>query len=185
MSTPYHKALVLIGRHRGTPAAYGFAKLILSLYYPGGGYGLGDCVAGFDSDQRELVCQIVEHYLEHGPDAVLGEVAEVVRITYPNLSGEGVTIAPPHEPLTGGMSAGQLDRLDGYAERLIEDPTDSSYTVLSTGEQMYVLLAASRADRLADRGDTIPEALARLGEPDVANLVARWQYRHYSPPAIL
>ena len=80
-----------------------------------------------------------------------------------------------------GMTASQLDRLDECALRLIANPDDESYGPLSTGERIYVLLAASRADLLAAQGDTIPEALYRLGDTDIANLMARWRFQHYRP----
>jgi PRTRC genetic system protein C len=80
----------------------------------------------------------------------------------------------------GGMNAAQLDRLDGIATNLIEHGWNDT-GVLSTGEKIYVLLAASRADLLAARGDTVPEAIARLDADDVNSLVERWRYFHYVP----
>lgn len=74
----------------------------------------------------------------------------------------------------------QLDRLDAIAERvaIAKDPLkETNIGVLSTGERLYVALAASRQDVLDAYGYTIAEALARIDTGWTAELVRRWQYR--------
>lgn len=71
------------------------------------------------------------------------------------------------------MDETQLNHLDGIAweaRNRIDDRTG----VLSTGERLYVALAANRLDLMPDY--TIAQALARLGEDDVAELIKRWRY---------
>jgi hypothetical protein len=75
------------------------------------------------------------------------------------------------------MNQDQLERLDGIAGELKGSRGRGSFGVLSTGEKLYVALAANRPDLLKDAGYSIPEALARLGSTDIASLVQRWQYR--------
>jgi hypothetical protein len=70
----------------------------------------------------------------------------------------------------------QLDALDAIATRVAKDDLDC-YGPLSTGERLYVALAASRTDLLERDSYTIAEALARIGEGWTAELVRRWQYR--------
>ena len=74
------------------------------------------------------------------------------------------------------MSA-QLDALDAIAERLAGNDAREGWGVLSTGEKLYVALAANRVDLLAALNYSIPEALARVGETWTRELVSRWQYR--------
>ena len=71
------------------------------------------------------------------------------------------------------------DRLDNVAARVAKEPDGRSAGVLSTGERLYVYLAANRPDLLADCGYTIVEAIARIaadGGRAVPELVNRWQY---------
>lgn len=69
-----------------------------------------------------------------------------------------------------------LDRLDRLATRVAQGERYGT-GVLSTGEALYVALAANNTDMLRERGYTIAESLARLGEEDVAELIERWRYR--------
>lgn len=76
-----------------------------------------------------------------------------------------------------GMTNSQLDRLDDIAEAIrrgVEGARDQ-VGVLSTGERIYVALAANDMSIKSDY--TIVEAIARLGDDDVRALVQRWQYR--------
>ena len=74
------------------------------------------------------------------------------------------------------MNDTQLDRLDEIALQ-VRKCNRHAVGVLSTGEQLYVALAASSATMLRNLGYTIPQALARLGQDDARELVSRWQYR--------
>ena len=69
-----------------------------------------------------------------------------------------------------------FERLDALAIRLAQGD-DSATDALSTGEGLYVALAANRSDVLERRGYTIAEALVRLGDAWRETLVARWQCR--------
>jgi hypothetical protein len=53
----------------------------------------------------------------------------------------------------------------------------SGFGVLSTGEKVYVALAANDAALLTELDYTIAEAIARLGTEWTVYLVSRWQYR--------
>jgi hypothetical protein len=75
------------------------------------------------------------------------------------------------------MTTNQLDHLDAVAESLKGNRARGAFGVLSTGEKLYVALAANRADLLAGMRYTIAEALARLGGDDIVALARRWQYR--------
>ena len=75
-----------------------------------------------------------------------------------------------------GMSPSQLDHLDEIAQQVSTGNYDG-VGVLSTGERLYVALAANSANLLARADYTITQAIARLGWDDTAELVARWQYR--------
>lgn len=70
----------------------------------------------------------------------------------------------------------QLDRLDAIALRVAKGNLDG-FGVLSTGERLYVALAASSVELLDRQGYTIAEAIARIGTDWTAQLVSRWQYR--------
>lgn len=77
----------------------------------------------------------------------------------------------------------QLDYLDRIAGGLFRGPNASrelgnggGFPPLSTGERVYVALAANRADLLASMGYTIAEAVARLGDDWTRELTRRWQY---------
>lgn len=78
----------------------------------------------------------------------------------------------------------QLDRLDCIAARLFQssragaEPNDKRdfWGVLSTGEKLYVALAANRGDLLTAMDYTIAEALVRIGDEWVQELTRRWQY---------
>lgn len=72
----------------------------------------------------------------------------------------------------------QLHRLDEMAKAIIQGKPGAlqAVGVLSSGEQLYVYLAANRGDKLKARGDTIAQALARIGPYWVGQLIDRWQY---------
>lgn len=71
------------------------------------------------------------------------------------------------------MQASKLDYLDQVAMSA-KNGDDDRVGVLSTGERLYVALAANRTDLMP--GYTIAQALARLDEEDVQELISRWQY---------
>lgn len=75
-----------------------------------------------------------------------------------------------------GMTSSQLDRLDEIALD-VRNGNDERVGVLSTGEKLYVALAANDAARLERLGYTIAEAIARVGDDDIRALVERWRYR--------
>jgi hypothetical protein len=68
-------------------------------------------------------------------------------------------------------------------ERLDEIATDvakgekSRFDALSTGERIYVALAANDATLLDSDGFTLAQAITRLGTEGVSELIVRWQYR--------
>lgn len=70
----------------------------------------------------------------------------------------------------------QLDYLDEIAVQAAKGDC-RAVGPLSTGERLYVALAANNAALLAEGGDTIAEALARIGPEWVDQLVQRWQNR--------
>jgi len=69
---------------------------------------------------------------------------------------------------------GQLDRLDEIAVSVMNGELDS-FGVLSTGETIYVALAANRADLLPS-GYTLVACIDRLGESWRAELLKRWEF---------
>ncbi len=69
----------------------------------------------------------------------------------------------------------QLDRLDEIANHVARDRF-AAYGPLSTGERLYVAIAASRSEILEEEGYTIAEALARIGPAWRGELLRRWQY---------
>ena len=69
----------------------------------------------------------------------------------------------------------QIERLNVIALDVAKGD-ERRFAALSTGEQIYVAMAANRADLLEQRGDTLAEALARLGPQWTAELIACWQY---------
>jgi hypothetical protein len=75
-----------------------------------------------------------------------------------------------------GMTSSQLEYLDGIAAD-VRKGDDTRWSVLSTGEKLYVALAGNSKLLLDEMEYTIPEALARLGTSDIMNLIDRWQYR--------
>lgn len=71
---------------------------------------------------------------------------------------------------------GNFEYLDELAVRVAKGDLDCT-GALSTGERLYVALAAN-STALLERADyTIPEALARLGDEWTRELINRWQYR--------
>jgi hypothetical protein len=73
------------------------------------------------------------------------------------------------------MTSSQLDHLDAIANRVIAGDL-SGFGVLSTGERLYVALAANAPDLLAEDDYTIAQALRRLDDGDVDALMQRWAY---------
>lgn len=71
------------------------------------------------------------------------------------------------------MTPSQLNYLDEIACEA-RNQVDDRVGVLSTGERLYVALAANRLDLMPDY--TIAQALARLDEEDVQELIARWRH---------
>ncbi|TCP13795.1 hypothetical protein EV683_10540 [Crenobacter luteus] len=71
------------------------------------------------------------------------------------------------------MNSSQLDRLDSIASEARNGIGDR-VGVLSTGERLYVALAANRLDLMPDY--TIAQALARLDDGDIDELITRWRY---------
>ena len=68
------------------------------------------------------------------------------------------------------------DRRDAIALSAAKGDT-SLVGVLSTGERLYVALAAGSVELLEQDNFTIAEALARLGDDEVAQFIERWRYR--------
>ena len=81
------------------------------------------------------------------------------------------------------MTLSQFDYLDSLALRVAKGETDL-LGPLSRGETIYVALAANAPELLT--GDTIAQALARLGPEWTEALVTRWRYannpRSGTPP---
>lgn len=71
------------------------------------------------------------------------------------------------------MTPSQLDHLDEIAAE-VRNGLDDRVGPLSTGERLYVSLAANRLDLMPDY--TIAQALNRLDEDDIAELINRWRY---------
>ncbi|MCG9124267.1 hypothetical protein LH460_06225 [Laribacter hongkongensis] len=71
------------------------------------------------------------------------------------------------------MNNDQLDYLDGIAAEA-RNGLDDRVGVLSTGERLYVALAANRLDLIPDY--TIAQALARLDDSVTEQLIARWRF---------
>ena len=69
----------------------------------------------------------------------------------------------------------QIDGLNAIAMDVAKHQ-DHDFGVLSTGEKVYVALAANRMDLLKAMHYTIPEALARLGPEWIKALIYSWQY---------
>ena len=69
----------------------------------------------------------------------------------------------------------QLDYLDELAQNLREG-RKVGFWVLSSGERVYVALAADRADLLKEDGYTLVQAWARLDQGWAAELTQRWRY---------
>lgn len=70
----------------------------------------------------------------------------------------------------------QLDYLDVTAARLCGNDDRTGWGVLSTGEKLYVALAANRPDLLNAINYTIAEAMQRVGDDWCRQLAHRWQY---------
>ena len=70
----------------------------------------------------------------------------------------------------------QFERLDELVERVAAGDLDCT-GALSTGERLYVALAANSVELLARCDYTFAEALARLGDEWVTQLIERWRYR--------
>lgn len=72
--------------------------------------------------------------------------------------------------------ASRFDSLDEIAIRLAKGDTQG-FGALSTGERLYVALAANSAEHLDGDGYTVVEAFARLGEDWSQELLSRWRHR--------
>jgi hypothetical protein len=70
----------------------------------------------------------------------------------------------------------QLDYLDEMAARVAKGGA-KAIGPLSTGERLYVILAANRGDLLEEYGYTIAHAIYRLGDDWTAELQTRWRFR--------
>lgn len=68
------------------------------------------------------------------------------------------------------------DRLDAISAS-VREGDHRSVGVLSTGEQVYVGLAASNAEILNDAGFSIVGAINRLDTDELNQLIQRWRYR--------
>lgn len=70
----------------------------------------------------------------------------------------------------------QIDRLDQCAQALKDGKRPASdFGDMSTGEQLYIALAASNFALLESTGYTIAAALDRLGEDWSRELIKRWR----------
>lgn len=69
-----------------------------------------------------------------------------------------------------------FDRLDNLALQVAKGDMDGA-GVLSTGERLYVALAANSMELLDAAGYTFAEAINRLGDDELQTLVERWRYR--------
>lgn len=69
----------------------------------------------------------------------------------------------------------QFDRFDSLAHRVRETGDGGSLGPLSTGERIYVALAADRPDLLPS-GHSIVSAFVRLDDDWREELLRRWQY---------
>lgn len=67
-----------------------------------------------------------------------------------------------------------FDRLDKIAIQVAKGNLAAAGS-LSTGETLYVALAANSTELLADAGYTIAEAIDRLGSTWFAELMERWK----------
>jgi hypothetical protein len=76
------------------------------------------------------------------------------------------------------MDKTQLDGLDELAQAVWNGELDD-FGGISTGERCYAALAASRPDLLPD-GYSVADAIARLGNENLLELVRRWQCRYKS-----
>ena len=74
------------------------------------------------------------------------------------------------------MNNPQLDRLDRIALEVAQR-NDRCIGPLSTGEALYVALAANREDLLYALGYTIAQALDRIDDEWITELRQRWRYR--------
>ncbi|GGY03643.1 hypothetical protein [Paludibacterium paludis] len=71
------------------------------------------------------------------------------------------------------MQKSQLDYLDKIASD-VKNGIEDGVGVLSTGEGLYVALAANRMDLVP--GYNIAQALNRLDDGDIEELIKRWKY---------
>jgi hypothetical protein len=69
------------------------------------------------------------------------------------------------------------ERLDEVATALKGNKSLGNFGVLSTGEKLYVALAANREDLLKAVGYSMVEAMARLEESELSELIFRWRYK--------
>jgi hypothetical protein len=70
----------------------------------------------------------------------------------------------------------QLDRLDKHTQDLKDGTrTAGDFGAMSTGEKLYIALAASSFELLTEAGYSIPGALDRLGPDWCRELITRWR----------
>ncbi len=70
----------------------------------------------------------------------------------------------------------RFDYLDGIAKQVAGGRL-AAFRPLSTGERLYVALAANRADLLSTDGYTIVQAWNRVDEDWARELMSRWAHR--------
>lgn len=74
------------------------------------------------------------------------------------------------------MTDSRFEHLDAIAIEVAKGNRERTH-VLSTGESLYVALAANDAEMLEQLNCTIAEALDRLGEKWCTALIENWRYR--------
>ncbi len=79
-----------------------------------------------------------------------------------------------------------LQPLDEIAKNIIRRKPGAllALSALSTGERLYVHLAANRAAKVKSRGETIAYTLARIGPYWAEQLIERWQYNGFPNPEL-
>lgn len=73
------------------------------------------------------------------------------------------------------MTDQEFDYLDRIAQRIADGDTQR-FHALSTGERIYVALAANRPDLIQQDGSTLVQAIARLGPVWLEELLLRHRY---------
>lgn len=73
------------------------------------------------------------------------------------------------------MTDSEFDYLDREAQR-VADGESKRFHALSTGERIYVALAANRPDLIQQDGSTLVQAIVRLGPIWLEELLMRHRY---------